>query len=170
MQRGLKMDGNRKFVARLTASPALGSILAMALDCEENLVVQSFSRPAGLEQHMRIAPIDLIVCDFEISGSSAARLAIELRTANPDRQFEMIALARDISSHTRQACKFAAIDEVIIKPMSPLFVRDRVLARLEKSHKKPGKDKVEDKRIDTANVIELFAGKSQASDQHVSPG
>ena len=170
LRNGLRMDGNRKFVAILTASPALGSILAMVLDCEEHLVVHGFSRPSGLKQHMRIVPIDLIVCDFEISGSSAARLAVELRAANPNRQFEMIALARDISGHTRQACKFAAIDEVIIKPMSPLFVRDRVLARLEKSRKKAEKGKIERKHIDTSNVIELFAGKSPISSRHVSPG
>jgi len=164
------MIAEKKYVAILTSSPALGSILAMVLDCEENLVVQNFSRAHNLIQHMRIVPINLIICDFDIGNSSAAKLAIDLRSSDLRRDFKMIALSDTMSSQTRQACKFAAIDEVIIKPMSPIFVRDRVLARLdngERSQKNEHREPFAAKNDffaqkpdnESNNVINLFADR-----------
>ncbi|MCF6325790.1 MAG: hypothetical protein L3J21_00705 [Devosiaceae bacterium] len=173
------MIAEKKYVAILTSSPALASILAMVLDCEEHLVVNNFSRAANLKQHMRIAPIDLIICDYDIANSSAARLAIDLRSTDLRRDFKMIALSDTISAQTRQACKFAAIDEVIIKPMSPIFVRDRVLARLDNGEE----SKIEHRESFAAendfsaqkpknennNVINLFANKTPSSGAGIHP-
>ena len=166
-----KMIMEKKQVAILTSSPALGSILSMVLDCEECLILQNFSRPQNLERHMRIVPIDLIVCDYDMGDSSAPELAISLRTSNLQRNFKMIVLAETMSRQTRQACKFAAIDEVIIKPMSPLFIRDRVLARLnekektvygrqEKPFDKKGNFPGREYTTKDNNVISLFTNKT----------
>ncbi len=127
------MGHSRQFVAILTSSPALSSILSMVLDCEEHLNVQSFDRPNVLKTHLRIAPVDLIICDYEIGETLAPQLAIDMRRQLPTRQFQMIVLSNFISAELKQSCNFAAIDEVIVKPMSPLFLRDRVVARLEKT-------------------------------------
>ena len=126
------MVGKRKFVAILTSSPALGSIIAMVLDCEEHLNVQTFSRVETFTCHTRIAPVDLLIVDYEINQTIAPQLALDLRRANPNRHFQFIVLTDYMDEISAQACKFAGIDEVIAKPMSPLFVRDRVIARLDK--------------------------------------
>lgn len=123
----------RQFVAILTSSPALSSILSMVLDCEEHLNVQSFDRVNVLKTHLRIAPVDIIICDYEIGETLAPQFAIDMRRQLPTRQFQMIMLTSFITAELKQSCNFAAIDEVIVKPMSPLFLRDRVLSRLEKA-------------------------------------
>lgn len=172
------MSNGKKSVGILATSPALASILGMVMDCEEHLVVHNFSHAANLKRHMRIAPIDIIVCDYEIGGASAAQLAIELRVENPQRNFEIIALIETTSAQIRQACKFAAIDEVIIKPMSPLFVRDRVLSRLAKAtcakaettfcEVKENNFK-EKSRFEAGNVIELFGANQVTSSDELRP-
>ncbi|MCF6303101.1 MAG: response regulator [Devosiaceae bacterium] len=125
------MTERKKTVAVLTQSPALSSIIAMVLDCEEDLNVQIFGRAELLKRHARIVPNDLIVCDFQIGSSTAPKLAIELRQMNSEKRFSFIMLTAHVDTQIRQACAFANIDEVIVKPMSPLFLRDRVLAQLQ---------------------------------------
>lgn len=132
------MGYSRQFVAILTSSPALSSIISMVLDCEEHLNVQSFDRVNVLKTHLRIAPVDLIICDYEIGETLAPQFAIDLRRQLPTRQFQMIVLSNFISPELKQSCNFAAIDEVIVKPMSPLFLRDRVISRLETAKQSEG--------------------------------
>ncbi len=174
------MIAEKKYVGILTSSPALGSILAMVLDCEEHLVVQIFSSAHNLKQHMRIVPVDLIICDYDMGNSSAPKLAINLRATELRRDFKIIVLAEFISAQTRQACKFSAIDEVIVKPMSPIFVRDRVLSHLDNGEKS---QKIERKQMFTPasdffgqkpnnesnNVINLFANKTPNSGDGAHP-
>lgn len=125
------MVERKKNVAVLTQSPALSSIIAMVLDCEEHLNVQTFSNGEVLKRHARIAPIDLIISDYQVGASSAPQLAIELRQISSKPTFRFILLATYVDAQIKQACTFANIDEVIVKPMSPLFLRDRVLAQLQ---------------------------------------
>ena len=155
------MVQTRKFVAILTSSPALSSIIAMVLDCEEFLNVQNFEHMSELQCHMRIAPVDLIICDYRINNRTAPQLKIALQQDNPHRQFETIMLTDYVSGDIKQACKFAAIDEVIIKPMSPLFLRDRVLARLNKT----GDQKSQNRSVQTT----LYADNSDKFHQNSFP-
>ncbi len=149
----------KKFVAIITSSPALSSILAMVLDCEEHLNVLTFNRAESLKRHSRIAPIDLIIADYQIGAALAPQLAVDLRQANPNRHFRFIVLADFMDQSTKQACQFAAINEVIAKPMSPLFVRDRVLAQLEKAQDVPAFKRSEhvSSSISGNNVVSLYA-------------
>jgi len=172
------MSTDKKYVGILTTSPALGSILAMVLDCEEQLVVHNFTFANNLVRHMRIAPIDIIVCDYEIGRSSAAELAIELQSKIPERKFQIIALSEFVSERTRQACKFANIDEVIIKPMSPLFVRDRIFSRLDidkmaiSNRPQTGDEnqyRHNHAKYDNSNVIELFGGNNSHQGEELHP-
>jgi len=123
------MASGKKFVAVITASPALGSIIAMMLDNEEQLGVQQFNDADTLLTHMRIVPVDLIVMDYHLEGT--VQLVLNMRRDLPHRQFETLVLTGRVTPEVKLACKFARIDEVIIKPMSPVFLKERVLSRLQ---------------------------------------
>lgn len=149
----------KKFVAIITSSPALSSIISMVLDCEEHLHVLTFNRADSLKCHSRIAPVDLIIADYQIGLTHAPQLAVDLRQANPNRHFQFIVLADFMDQSSKQACQFAAIDEVIAKPMSPLFVRDRVLAQLDKAQDIPAFKRADHvpPPISGDNVVSLYA-------------
>ena len=126
------MDEKTGFVAILTSNPALGSIIGMVLDCEERLNVQTFSQVERLRCHMRIAPVDMVICDHRVEHRTGAQICIELRRERPNRRFAFLLLTEKVDRALKQVCRFAGIDEVIVKPMSPLFIRERVVNRLEK--------------------------------------
>ena len=122
----------KKYVAVFTASPALGSIISMMLEGEEQLHIQQFTSADMLEAHMRVAPVDLIVMDYQLERTNAAQLVLNLRRNLPQRRFETLVLTSSVSEEIKLACKFARIDEVVIKPMSPVFLKERILSRLDR--------------------------------------
>ncbi len=128
------MTPEKKHIAIITASPALGSIIALVLEDEEQLHVEQFDNTDTLMAHMRIVPFDLIVMDYNLEQTSAAQLVLNLRRALPNRQFETMVLTSSITPEIKLACKFARIDEVVIKPMSPVFLKERVLSRMQIRH------------------------------------
>jgi CheY-like chemotaxis protein len=81
---------------------------------------------------MRLAPVDLIVSDFDCEPAPADRLARDLHADQnlERRDFQMIALATRITPETKLASIGAGIDEIIVKPMSPKYLLERVLSRL----------------------------------------
>lgn len=121
-----------KVVAVLVANPALSSVLTMVLSGDSRLRVREFDSEIALTAYMRIAPVDVLVCDFDRNGPSAAESITTLR-ADPDLadpRFRVIGLTRTITRTTRQESFAAGIDEVIVKPMSPRHLLQRVVARL----------------------------------------
>jgi two-component system phosphate regulon response regulator PhoB len=120
-----------KTVAVLVANPALSSILSMTLAAVPSLRVRPFDTEAAMLSYLRLAPADLVVADFDSLPARADRLASRLR-ADPavHRRLHIIALASQVSIDTRTASKHAGIDEIIMKPMSPRYLVERVLARL----------------------------------------
>ncbi len=160
------MAARKKTIAILTQSPALGSIIAMVLDCEEQFFVQTFAHTTMLKRHARIAPIDLVVCDYQIGPVNAAQLAIDLRQANQTPGTKFIVLSERMDAQIRQACIFSNIDEVIVKPMSPLFLRDRALAQLmsDQSHashtRDPGRKEQQAKDAPLADNVVYLWGKN----------
>lgn len=124
------MISHRKSIAIITASPALGSIFAMMLEQTEGLRVQQFAGIEALVSHMRLLPVDLIVSDYVLETGSMAELVAILRKTLPSRRYQLVVLADHISREIKLSCKFAGVDEVLVKPMSPLFLRERVVARL----------------------------------------
>ena len=124
------MKDNTGFVAILTSNPALGSIIGMVLDCDERLNVQVFCQVDRLRCHMRIAPVDLVICDSRVQNVDGVQLCMELKQGSPTRRFEFLLLADHVDVSLGESCRFAGVDEVIAKPMSPLFVMERVAARL----------------------------------------
>lgn len=117
-----------KTVAVLIANPALSSILSMTLAAVPSLRVRPFETEAALRSYMRLAPTELLVTDLD------APLAASLR-ADPEtsRGLQIIALAHSVSGETRNATRTSGIDEIILKPMSPRYLLERVLARLRRT-------------------------------------
>ena len=123
-----------KTVAILVANPALSSILSMTLAGAPSLRVRPFDTELALRSYLQIAPADLVVADFDSLPARADRLAERLRADStiPGRLL-IIALASALSTDLRAASIHAGIDEIIMKPMSPRYLVERVLARLAKA-------------------------------------
>jgi len=123
-----------KTVAVLVANPALSSILSMTLAGASSLRVRPFDTQLALMTYLRLAPADLVVADFDSIPSRADKLAEDLRHDRiiGARELQVIALASALTPETKMASIHAGIDEIIMKPMSPKYLVERVLARLAK--------------------------------------
>lgn len=121
-----------KVVAILAASPALSSLLAMVVAGDSRLKVRVFDAEAQLLAYMRIAPLDMLVCDFDRQERPAHELVegIRLDCSLVSQDVPVIALTRQITAPMRHQAISAGIDEVIIKPMSPRHLLQRIQARL----------------------------------------
>lgn len=119
-------------IAILVANPALSSILSMVLASVPSFRVRPFESELALVTYMRLAPVDVVVTDFDSTGARADRVTRDLRddTAISDHHYQVIALASSVSPETKDLCIAAGIDEVIVKPMSPRYLLERVQSRL----------------------------------------
>lgn len=126
------MTSRPKTVAILAANPALTSVLTMVLAGDTRLRVRPFESEAELFAYMRIAPLDMLVVDFDREGRPAYEMveAIRLDPFFVSRDLPVIALTRAITPPMRHQAISAGIDEVLIKPMSPRHLLQRVQARL----------------------------------------
>ena len=128
------MSEPAKVVAVLVSNPALSSILSMVLASAPSLRVRPFESAAALTTYMRLAPVDLIGSDFDSQSAPADRVA---RALHDDRslerqKFQVIALASEVTAEMKKASISAGIDEIIVKPMSPKYLLERVLSRLHR--------------------------------------
>lgn len=121
-------------VAVLVANPALSSILSTTLAGAPSLRVRAFETEVGLRAYLQLAPADLVVADFDSLPSRADRLAERIRSdGGIAKPMQIIALASQLSVDVQAASIHAGIDEIIMKPMSPRYLVERVLARLAKA-------------------------------------
>lgn len=121
-----------KVVAIIAASPALSSLLGMVVGGDSQLKVRLFENELELIAYMRLAPIDMLVCDFDREERPAHELVESIRL-NGDllsQDVPVIALTRRITPPMRHQAISAGIDEVIIKPMSPRHLLSRIQMRL----------------------------------------
>lgn len=118
-----------KTVAVLVANPALSSILSTTLAAAPSLRVRPFESEAALCAYLQLAPADLLVADFDSLPSRADLLAARLR-AEALAPPQIVALASALTPEVRSATIGGGIDEVLMKPMSPRYLVERVLARL----------------------------------------
>ena len=128
-----------KTVAILVHSPALAEILRSELATSPRLRVRTFEAPAALDIYLRIAPIDLLIADFDNPEAPADRLLRQLR-ADPNLdcpEFRVLALTGRVTPQLRQASRAAGIDEIIVKPMSPRYVLERTVAWLARPRAVP---------------------------------
>ena len=91
-------------IAVLSNSPALASVLGATLRRGHGWRVREF-------------------CDHR---------ALSIRNGDDlaSRHVQIIALSRTVDSEMRRRCVQAGIDEVIVKPMSPVYLEERIAARL----------------------------------------
>lgn len=157
------MAYSAKVVAVLVSTPALSSILSVVLASVPTLRVRPFDSQIALTTYMRLAPVDLIVSDFDSENAPADRLARDLhRDATLEQpDFQMIALASSVTAETKVASIHAGIDEIIVKPMSPKYLLERVLARLEQQAPRPARPTPPRLRPGHAagNVVPLFRSR-----------
>lgn len=104
----------------------------MVVAGDSRLRVRQFDSDIDLMAYMRIAPIDMLVCDFDREGRPAYEMveAIRLNNALLSQEVPVIALTRTITPPMRHQAISAGIDEVIIKPMSPRHLLQRIQTRL----------------------------------------
>ncbi len=126
------MSEQSRTVAVLVANPALSSILSVTLASSPYLRVRPFESQIALTTYLRLAPVDLIVCDFDSVEARADLLAEHLRHDGTfeRRDFQIIALASTLTPDIKRASIHAGIDEIIMKPMSPRYLVERVISRL----------------------------------------
>lgn len=126
------MSKPAKVVAIIAANPALSSLLAMVIAGDSHLRVREFDTEIDLIAYMRLARVDLLVCDFDREGRPAYEMVESIRL-NGDlvsQDVPVIALTRSITPPMRHQAISAGIDEVLIKPMSPRHLLQRIQARL----------------------------------------
>lgn len=126
------MSEPAKVVAIIAASPALSSLLAMVIAADTRLRVRVFETELDLITYMRLAPIDMLVCDFDREGRPAYEMVegIRLNSSLLAQDVPVIALTRCITPPMRHQAISAGIDEVIVKPMSPRHLLQRIQTRL----------------------------------------
>lgn len=121
-----------KTVAILVASPALAELLRVELAGAPQLRVRVFDSPLALEIYMRIAPVDLLLVDFDHDEAPADMIVATLRADgwldSPD--FRALALTAALSPELSHRGHAAGIAEIIVKPASPRHVRDRAVTLL----------------------------------------
>ena len=164
----------RKVVAILAASPALSCLLAMVIASDQRLHVRQCFSDDELIAYMRVAPVDILICDFDREGRPAWEMVefIRLDSDIVTRDVQVMALSRTITPPMRHHAISAGIDEVVIKPMSPRHMLQRVRARLRTRPiiAAPGSYHGPDRRnriaypdrppaADANNVIELFSDR-----------
>jgi two-component system phosphate regulon response regulator PhoB len=130
--RGNALTVQPKTVAILAATPALTAVMSMVLAEDTRLRVRAFESEEELFGYMRFAPLDMLVVDFDRQGRPAYEMveAIRLDAGFFNRDLPVIALTRNITSPMRHQAISAGIDEVLVKPMSPRHLLQRVQARL----------------------------------------
>ena len=126
------MTAPGKTIAILAANPALNALLAMVLAGDSRLRIRPFGSEIELFAYMGIAPLDLLVIDFDRAGRPAYEIveAIRLDPALVSRELPVIGLTRAITPPMRAQTISAGIDEMLMKPMSPRHLLHRVQARL----------------------------------------
>ncbi|MCS6761834.1 MAG: response regulator [Candidatus Devosia symbiotica] len=129
---GGRVTQSAKVVAITAASPTLSSLLAMVVAGDARLKVRAFAGGPELIAYMRLAPLDLLVCDFDSDDRQAYEMIESIRL-NGDllsQDVPVIALARNITPPMRTQAISAGIDKVVIKPMSPRHLLQRIQIRL----------------------------------------
>jgi DNA-binding response OmpR family regulator len=142
-------------VAIWLKNAALGAVLEATMSSDPALRVRRFATEHELMAYARIATVDVLI--REISSFD--------REPSSVGQIGTIALAGALEPSMRTQCRDLGIDELLVKPVSPRHVHERVHALLRKSARAiPAPDhRSGPLRLDhpdgwaAANVVPLFA-------------
>ena len=118
-------------IGLFVASPSFASILSMTLASARHLRIRSFDSEQALLTYARLAPMAVVVVDFDNGEAPPDGLARALRDdPGIDPALQIMALAGDVDRRLQSAAFAAGIDEIVLKPMSPRYLLERVLSRL----------------------------------------
>ena len=113
-------------IAIVSPNPAFSAFAEAVLASWPDVEVEAYADVNALES-LRIVPA-VIACNFEFDSGfyqSAAPILANLRQAGP---LATLALVRRLNGWTRSRCTSIGIDEVLIKPVSPLHLGLRLAA------------------------------------------
>lgn len=119
-------------IAVLSSNEALSALLAATLRQDAGWRVREFGDAQAVATYASISPISVLVGDYTLSDGTIADLAEHLRTQGQTvaGDMQIIVLTRTITQDLRRRCVRAGVDEIIVKPMSPLYLEERVRTRL----------------------------------------
>jgi two-component system phosphate regulon response regulator PhoB len=140
---------------------ALRAILARVLASVPTWRVRSFEDLAAVRAYMRIVPTDLLLCD-RIEDDAVTGFVAGLRAdpAIENPGFSAIGLARRIDQRLRIETRLAGIAEVVVLPVSPRHILERVTAHLDRLPPAPSREnRLATRPRFSGNVVELFPGR-----------
>lgn len=120
-------------IAVLAENTAYGSIVEMVLKSNTAWEVRLFSSAQELESFTNVAGIDVLVVDLDFQDNNAQyilRVITRLRQ-NTSIVKRVIATTRSLLNWSQPQSIGAGIDEVLIKPMSPIYLSERVQALVD---------------------------------------
>jgi len=146
-------------VALLATNPAFVELSGRSLE-DGGYNIATLSSPGALTTFLRISPVDVVVLDSELPGTSALTVVRGLRAlprlASP--LFSIVAIVRDREMH--EALYDAGVNVVLPKPVAPR----QLLATIQRLHplrpgqlarsRRPAMRKRQPRRV--GNVIHLF--------------
>ena len=140
---------------------ALRAIVAHVLASAPAWRVRSFEDLAAVRAYMRIVPTDMLVCD-RIEDDAVTGFVAGLR-ADPGIEnpgFSAIGLARRIDQRLKIETRLAGISEVVVLPVSPRHILERVRVHLDRLPPAPDRDiRIAARPRFSGNVVELFPGR-----------
>lgn len=100
-------------------------------DCPDTRIRQ-FDSVRALKIYLGIAPIHLLICDYQLNDWSCAHLIASLKSDRKmhTENMQTMVLTKNIDKKVQQEITIAGIDEIMVKPMSPQYVFERAQARL----------------------------------------
>lgn len=118
-------------VAILTRQASYSNLIALVLAQNPDLRIRQFSSAPAALAYMRLAPVDALVCDFDLGRVPADLLAKAVdRDAGVVHKPRVIVLTRHLDRERQLAIMRAGISEVIVKPCSPIYIAERITAVL----------------------------------------
>ncbi len=174
------MKNKVKTIAILCQNEALASILHMMLVDNLDFRVRIFADELSLVNYLHIVPIDLLIYDCSLLDHEITTSISYLRhiSKSARNNFQTLVLCKTIIKAISPALKYADIDEVIVKPMSPLYFEERVRACLFGTKTIKGKISFRTNPIEQEwqankqtpahyedNIVELF-GKRKPANHH----
>lgn len=116
-------------IAVVTGHEAFGGILVSVLG-RPGWRVRHFSSIKQLALYAGIARVDVVVLDLEMGeGGSVPKELTDLRDTH-GQAMRVIVTTRSIAGWNRAMCRAQGIDEILLKPFSPVHLAERVRAHI----------------------------------------
>lgn len=116
-------------IAIVTPNEAFGGILVSVLT-RPGWRVRHFSSVRQLGLYAGIARVDVVVLDRELGEIAPGGSVLEGLDEVVDTPSRVIVTTRGVGGWSRALCRAEGIDEVLLKPFSPVHLAERVRAHI----------------------------------------